>query len=148
MDHALCPNFLSPNTASANHVVRPPVQENDHLLAVLRYVERNPVRAGLAAQAQDWLWSSAAPARLGSPTRDDGPLPRPPDWLGYVNAAQTEAEAAALRECTRRRRPYGDAGWVERVAGQLGLESSLRPRGRPRKPKDEAPALFPTDGLQ
>jgi putative transposase len=125
-----------------------PVQEDDHLLTVLRYVERNPVRAGLAARAQDWPWSSAAPTRPGSPTRDDGPLPRPPGWLDHVNAAQTEAEVAALRECVRRRRPCGDAGWVERVAGQLGLESSLRPRGRPPRRKDEAPALFPAGGPQ
>jgi hypothetical protein len=35
-----------------------PIQEDDHLLTVLRYIERNPLRAGLVPQAQDWRWSS------------------------------------------------------------------------------------------
>src|SRR5437879_789707 len=37
-----------------------PIEEDDHLLTVLRYLERNPLRAGLAASAPGWLWSSAA----------------------------------------------------------------------------------------
>ncbi|HEY7427488.1 MAG TPA: transposase [Gemmataceae bacterium] len=119
-----------------------PIQEDDHLLTVLRYIERNPVRAGLVVHAQDWPWSSAAPAWGGSPPLDAGPVPRPSCWLKHVNAVQSEAEVAALRECIRRRRPYGDAPWAERVAGQLGLESSLRPRGRPRKKTDNQPSLF------
>ncbi|SRR5579871_4149605 len=119
-----------------------PIQEDAHLLTVLRYVERNPVRAGLADRAQDWPWSSAALPRPGGPALDPGPFPRPAAWLEHVNTPQTEAEVEALRECVRRRRPYGEAGWAVATAGQLGLEASLRPRGRPRKPKTEPPALF------
>src|SRR5205823_2191462 len=48
-----------------------PIQEDDHLLTVLRYAERNPVRAGLVERAQDWRWSSAA--------LDRGPEPPPLD---------------------------------------------------------------------
>ncbi len=40
-----------------------PIQEDEHLLTVLRYVERNPLRAGLVARAQDWKWSSLADQR-------------------------------------------------------------------------------------
>jgi putative transposase len=86
-----------------------PIQEDDHLLAVLRYIERNPVRAGLVGRAQDWPWSSAAPARGGAPALDAGPVPRPAEWLEHVNAPQTEADVEALRECIRRRRPFGDS---------------------------------------
>src|SRR5438552_7761673 len=50
-----------------------PIQEDDHLLAVLRYIERNPVRAGLVSRAQDGPWSSAAPARVGWPALHPGP---------------------------------------------------------------------------
>jgi putative transposase len=82
-----------------------PIQEDDHLRAVLRYIERNPVRAGLVTRAQHWPWSSAAPARDGCPLLDAGPVPRPTWWLAHVNAAQTQAEQEALRECIRRRRP-------------------------------------------
>src|SRR5262245_36763405 len=111
-----------------------PIQENDHLLTVLRYIERNPVRAGLVECAQDWRWSSAALIRgADPPPLDPGPVPRPAAWLEHVNAPQTEADLEAVRECIRRRRPYGDDAWVERAARQLGLEASLRPRGRPRK---------------
>ena len=119
-----------------------PIQEDDHLLTVLRYIERNPVRAGLVERAQDWRWSSAAPNRGGAPALDAGPVARPTGWLGHVNAPQTEAELEAVRECIRRRRPYGDAAWADRSAGLLGLESSLRPRGRPRKRPAEPLSLF------
>jgi putative transposase len=59
-----------------------------------------------------------------------------------VNTPQTEAEVEALRECVRRRRPYGDEAWADRAAIHLGLEPSLRPRGRPRKKPDDAAPLF------
>jgi putative transposase len=110
-----------------------PIQADEHLLTVQRYIVRNPVRAGLVARAQDWAWSSAAPVREGMPPLTAGPVRHTLDWLAYVNEAQTEAEEEALRECIRRRRPYGNAGWTLRTARRMGLEASLRPRGRPRK---------------
>ena len=63
----------------------------------------------------------------------DGPLALPPDWVGEVNRPQKEGELAAVRQCVQRGQPFGEAGWVQRVAGLLGLESTLRPRGRPMK---------------
>jgi putative transposase len=47
-----------------------------------------------------------------------------------------------VRECIRRRRPYGDDAWAEGAARRLGLQASLRPRGRPRKRTAEPPSLF------
>jgi putative transposase len=111
-----------------------PIQEDEHLLTVLRYIERNPVRAGLVRKAQDWPWSSAAAARAGAPPLDPGPVPRPPGWPEHVNQPQTEAELEALRECIRRRRPFGESAWAQQTAERLGLQASLRPRGRPRRP--------------
>jgi len=110
-----------------------PIQEDDHLLTVLRYIERNPVRTGPVERTEQWRWSSAAPAQAGKPPLDPGPVPRPATWLEHVQAPQTEAELEALRESIRRRRPYGQSGWSERTAQALGLQSSLRPRGRPRQ---------------
>ncbi len=118
-----------------------PIQEDDHLFAVLRYVERNPLRAGLAEQVQDWRWSSAASVRGAIPVLDASPVPRPADWLDWVNQPQTEAEVESLRECLRRGRPFGHAAWMLATAERLGLESSLRPRGRPRK--TPAPTMDP-----
>jgi REP-associated tyrosine transposase len=112
-----------------------PIQEDDHLLRVHRYIERNPLRAGLVKRAQDWLWSSAAAQRDGLPLLTKSPVSHSVDWLAYVNKPQTEAEVASLRECIQRRRPYGDSMWIQRTARKMGLEPSLHPRGRPPKKK-------------
>ncbi len=118
-----------------------PIEEDEHLLTVLRYVERNPVRAKLVRSADRWLWSSARmwsnPADR-SPWFTEGPVPRPSGWLEYVNAALSPVELEALRRCTNRGTPYGSKSWVQVTAKQHGLESTLRPRGRPRKVEEEA----------
>jgi putative transposase len=108
-----------------------PIQEDDHLLTVLRYLERNPLRAGLVDRAEAWPWSSLSASRRG-PTLDPGPVPRGPDWLAFVQAPMTEAEAEAVRLSIRRDRPFGANGWTHDTAERLGLEFSLRPPGRPR----------------
>ena len=112
-----------------------PTQEDEHLLTVLRYIERNPLRAGLAERAEAWPWSSlrwlAAPERC--PVRlEPGTVSRGSLWIEGVNAPTADVELEALRESIRRDRPYGADGWVRETARSLGLESSLRPRGRPR----------------
>jgi putative transposase len=119
-----------------------PIQEDDHLLTVLRYIERNPVRAGLVERAEAWLWSSAATGGENRPTLEPGPVLRPADWLRHVNEPQTEAEVERLRECLRRRRPYGNDGWTVSTARRMNLEPSLRPRGRPRKQTGSDLGLF------
>jgi putative transposase len=114
-----------------------PIQENEHLLSVHRYIERNPLRAGLVQRAQDWFWSSASPQREATPLLTAGPVRHAADWLAYVNEPQTEVEVEALRDCIRRRRPYGERTWTERTARRMGLEASLRPRGRPPRKEEE-----------
>ena len=157
-----------------------PIEPGGHLLSVLRYVERNPVRAGMVAKAQDWLFSSAREMGSGSgakaevpdpfsglgagsgggqapfpsgklrrPEKEpdpgepdpfplahwlvEGPTPRPQPWLRFVNREEEAEQLAKLRECVNRGSPFGDDAWRKRVARKLGLESTIRPRGRPRK---------------
>jgi putative transposase len=114
-----------------------PVQDDTHLLTVCRYVERNPVRAGLVARAEQWRWSSlwwAQQARqLGTPWLSEWPVPRPEPWAEIVNEPLTAAELAAVRRSARRGTPYGSDGWRAAIARQLNLESTLRALGRPRK---------------
>ena len=102
-----------------------PIQKDDHLLSVLRYVERNPVRAKSLGirQAQRWLWSSLGTPEpdLVVPTLDPGPVPRPRNWLQWVNAPQTEVELLALRTSIARGTPYGSTAWRKRIAKSLGL---------------------------
>jgi putative transposase len=119
-----------------------PVQTDEHLYAVCRYVERNPLRANLVTRADNWPWSSLwrrvhgddQPRTFLSPW----PLPLPEDWLDYVNAPQTEDELEALRRSVQRVCPYGSPPWQKRMATRLGLGHTLRPRGRPRKAKKGA----------
>jgi putative transposase len=75
------------------------------------------------------------------PPLHSGPVPRSADWLRYVNEPQTEAEVKALRRSVQRGRPYGAAPWMVDTAQRLGLQSSLRPQGRPRK-SDAGRSLF------
>jgi putative transposase len=114
-----------------------PIAQDDHLLSVLRYVERNPLRAGLVRRAEQWPWSSLACRLAGGDEPalrlHAGPVAMTDDWLRQVNEPQTEVEVEALRVSVARGRPYGSAGWVEKVVKQLGLQSTVQPRGRPRK---------------
>ncbi len=110
-----------------------PIQDDDHLLIVLRYIERNPLRAKLAGRAKDWPWSSlrwigepsGAPVRL-----DSGSVPRDSAWLEGVNNLKYGTEDERVRECLRRERPFGQPDWVKETARNLGLEFSLRVPGR------------------
>lgn len=114
-----------------------PIQEDEHLLTVLRYAERNPERAGLIKRGKPWPWCSLT--LFGS--RDVpawfslGPVPRGRDWLRHVAEPQTEAELLALRRSVNRGTPFGSESWQKRTIAKLGLESTLRPRGRPRRMK-------------
>ena len=111
-----------------------PIQQDQHLLTVMRCVERNPLRAGLVSRTEQWPWSSLA-ALSQSVVQSflhPGPLPRQDDWVGWVNQPQSEAELAALRTSVERGAPFGSERWQKRTARRMGLEFTLRPRGRPR----------------
>ena len=111
-----------------------PVQEDEHLLRLLRYVERNPVRPGMVKRAQDWRWGSLhvrqTPKHDLSPLLADWPVDRPANWVRLVNEPQTAAEVDALKQHIQRGRPFGDAQWMERTAQRLGLENTFRSPGR------------------
>jgi putative transposase len=113
-----------------------PVQGDEHLLTVCRYVERNALRAGLVQRAEDWEWGSLHATQNPTevkPALSGWPLSRPPDWTDLVNRPLTEAELQSVRLSVSRGRPFGSGDWQQRVARELGLEATLRPRGRPRR---------------
>ena len=60
------------------------------------------------------------------------PLPLPRTWTQLVNQPQTEAELAAIRKSVQRGQPFGNEKWTHKTAELLGLQSTLRPRGRPK----------------
>jgi putative transposase len=114
-----------------------PVQSDEHFYAVTRYVEQNPVRAGLAERADLWRWSSAWRRRHGDDAQQavlaGWPLARPDDWSRTLSRPQPPGEVEAIQRCVRKGAPYGAGRWVKQSAVRLGLEQSLRPRGRPKK---------------
>jgi len=108
-----------------------PVQEDDHFLALCRYVERNPLRAGLVTRAESWKWCSLwqRDRCAATVTLNSWPVPVGKSWVEYVNDAQTEAEVEGIRQCITRGRPFGDSRWVRGTARTLGLQRTLRSRG-------------------
>jgi putative transposase len=114
-----------------------PVESDDHFLTMVRYVERNPLRANLVERAQDWRWSSLWRHLSGdkelAKLLSDWPIERPRHWLKQVNQPLTECELTAIRRCLQRGAPFGDEEWTQRTIKRLGLESTVRPRGRPKK---------------
>jgi len=113
-----------------------PVQSDGHLLTVLRYVERNPVRAGIVKRAEMWRWSSLGQLSQ-APTQDipnipvaPWPVPRRRDWTEWVNRPQTAKEEQALQRALTYGRPYGSDRWIAITERQLNLPP-LRSRGRP-----------------
>jgi putative transposase len=117
-----------------------PVQSDEHFLTVARYVERNPLRANLVRRAENWRWGSLWRRYKGDTKGrvllSTWPLPQPRNWLAYVNRAETALELEALRHAVQRGCPFGDTRWQARTARRLSLESTLRPRGRPRTTGD------------
>lgn len=113
--------------------------DEDHVLAVMRYVERNPVRAGLVSQAWGYPWSSAA-AHVGASVAR-GSLDTPwwarvtdvQTWRSLLSAEQGEADTRRVRDNTRSGRPLVAADLLGRLEMALGRRLTPRPVGRPRK---------------
>jgi putative transposase len=125
-------------TAGTGHVYQGrykafPVSSDIHFLQVCRYVERNPVRAGLVARAEDWPWTSLAQraGRQAPVALADWPVERPPDWADLVQIDVPD-ETHELRQAVQRSSPYGPEAWRIDVSGQPGLTASLESSGRPQ----------------
>lgn len=112
-----------------------PVQSDHHYLRVARYVERNAVRANLVETADQWRWSSLWHRDI---VCDDVPLaewpvPRPVEWVKFVNTPQSVAEVAAIRRAVNRGCGYGNASWQEEVARTLRIPAVIESHGpKPR----------------
>jgi len=103
----------------------------------LRYVERNPVRAGLVARAETYPWSSAAAHCGVAPTNLLAPLPAETlmgadGWSAWLAGAEGEA-ILSLRAATSSGRPCGTLAFVEQMSSALGRPLQAPQRGRPRK---------------
>jgi len=128
----------------------PVIQNDEHLLTVLRYIEANPLRAGLVARADEYRWSSYGAHGLGEANElldrlstyeelSPQPAARQRKWAELVHRPIAEATLLAVRRSAATGLPYGDQSWVKRLSKKLQLDLAIRPRGRPRKsPVDDA----------
>jgi len=119
-----------------------PVQKDRHLLKVCRYVEWHSLAVTsnkkLVKRAEDWQWSSLwrrlhPDVRIDVPRLCNWPVQRPGDWTRRVNRSQLAKELDMLHLSVQRGRPFGTETWQKRTAKRLGLESTFRGRGRPKK---------------
>ncbi|MCC6698758.1 MAG: transposase, partial [Candidatus Hydrogenedentes bacterium] len=115
------------------------VLDEAHLWAAVRYVERNPVRAGMVERAEDYPWSSA-PGHCG--LRRDALLSTefPPvgvveNWAAWLRTEDGVEAIDRIRRQTRTGRPCGAAGFMARLENLLGR--IVGPAKRGRKPKTQ-----------
>lgn len=115
--------------------------DEDYLLACIRYVELNPVRAGLAARAGDWRWSSARAHLTG---KDDGlvsidtTLRRIDDWKRFLGEGLDATSRDAIRASERTGRPLGEAGFIRKLEKKLRRPlAKSKPGPKPKAQPDK-----------
>ena len=122
----------------------PVVQNDEHLLTVLRYIEANPLRAKVVERAELYRWSSYPVHGQGATSELVDRLVtyeqlspyatvRQRRWAQKVHLPEADATMAAIRRSNESGLPFGETGWVRRLADRLDLDLTIRPRGRPRK---------------
>jgi putative transposase len=119
--------------------------DRPHLWAALRYAELNPVRAGMVAEPEAWLWSGAA-AHCGRAEphaclememfRERWDVPA---WRKYLAAGETEDEIAALRPCRHTGRLLGTPEFIKSLEQATRRQLVPQKGGRPGKQPAAAP---------
>ena len=113
------------------------VDSDSYLLTLIKYIERNPVRAGLELHPEDWKWGSAW-LRVSGPEAkkkmlDYSMSPLPANYLDWVNTNDKEDDLELIRTSVNKGMPYGRETWVEKMIDAHKLGPTLRGPGRPRK---------------
>ena len=83
-----------------------PIQRDEHLITVLRYVRQNPLRAGLVATESEWPWSNTKRVDLADPC---------PLEDKRVEAPLSAEQLRQVRECLNRQRPFGADEWQRAI---------------------------------
>ncbi len=113
------------------------VESNEYLLTLIKYVERNPVRAKLTKKCQDWQWGSAHKRLLGTESKnkilDNPPIDLPLQYSSWINTTEDMKTVELIRSSVIKGMPYGKDSWVEKMVTIHNLESTLHSPGRPKK---------------
>ena len=115
------------------------IMDERYLLACARYVELNPVRAGLVKKADEWPWSSAGPHIKG---KDNLLVKTKPlyqlvhkNWRDFLSLDVQDAEREPFRKHERTGRPLGEDSFIDKM--ELLLNRRLRPKKPGPKKKDK-----------
>ena len=117
------------------------VLDEAHLMAAIRYVERNPVRSGLVQYAWEWEWSSAAfhtgRAEMEIKLEEIKKILDIDviEWEQLLSSQDDEDQINTIRKNTKQGRPVGPPGFIEEIGVKVGRVLKTIPRGRPRKKK-------------
>ena len=108
------------------------IEGDRHLLSVIRYVERNPLRAGLVSTSDEWEFSSLSKRISGKRQGllDEWPIEEPDDYLSFVNDFADKIEEEMIRYSVNRGKPFGGNPWSNEKIQKYGLEATVRNRGR------------------
>ena len=113
------------------------ILDEKHLYAAVRYVENNPVRAGIVRTPQRYTWSSTRSHVNGekdSVLSQDCYLEKEiEDWLEYLREKEDEQITRNIRKCSMTGRPCGDDRFMKKIERLFGRRLRALPRGRPRK---------------
>ena len=113
------------------------VDSDQYFLTLLKYVERNPVRAKLTGSCEDWEWGSAYRRKVGESVEeqilDFSPIPFPSNYEEWINISDVEDDLDSIRTSVNKGVPYGRETWVEKMVELYNLETTQRFAGRPRK---------------
>ena len=114
-----------------------PVQQDSNLLCVARYIELNPVAAGLAIRPEEYEWSSARHhvERKRDPLVKESPLvAMAGDWRAFLaEGASLRRDREAIERHLSTGRPLGSPEWVNTLESRLGRPLGARRAGRKRK---------------
>jgi putative transposase len=113
------------------------IDGDNYLWTVSKYIENNPIRAGIVKRPEDYLYSSAKTHIVG--TRD--PLLKEPlfdkselkEYRSFIRSEEDKKIVEEIRKQTRLGKPLGDGGFLKTLSENLGRSLSFRPKGRPRK---------------
>jgi len=108
------------------------VLDNRHLLAAAKYVERNPVRAGLVKQPWEWKWSSSVDNVAGKTLLFDYIELGSQAWKDYTMQQDEKGLCGEIRAHTQTGRPLCDCAFIAELEKKLDRKLIVRPRGRPR----------------
>lgn len=116
------------------------IKHDGHLLTVMKYVERNPVRSGLSKDAESWKWGSAWIRNSGNQKQQqllsESPTPLPKNYRMWVNTEENEDVITQLRTSVNKGAPFGSDDWVHAMVDTYNMGPTLRGTGRPKGVKN------------